>query len=258
MTDFTAAQGLLPPPQPAGDAARAWAAPLVAASGAGFRALYVYGSALRPGFDAAHSDVNLLLVVDALPAERLEALARAAGKLARHDGKGALRFRPVVLTEAQIAESTDVFPIDFLDLAERRALLDGKDALAGVTVRREDLRRHCEYELRAKLVGMRQAYLAAGGVPGAAHSILARAAGGSATLYRHVLALAGRPHDDAPDGLAQDVAQAFDLDGDALAAPFRARRAASAPAEAAAREDLGRYVETLERLAHAVDGFVLA
>src|SRR5207244_7923585 len=105
MTDFNAAQGLLPPPQPAGDAARAWAAPLVAASGEGFRALYLYGSALRPGFDAAHSDVNVLLVVDALPAERLEALARAAAKLARNEGKGALRFRPLMLTEAQIRES---------------------------------------------------------------------------------------------------------------------------------------------------------
>ena len=258
MTDFTATTGLLPPPQPAGDAARAWARPLVAALGDGFRALYAYGSVLRPGFDPKWSDVNLLFVVTELPQERLDAFADAAGALARIKDKAALRFRPLVLTSEQVSESTDVFPIDFLDLAERRALLEGDDALAAVTVRKDDLRRHCEYELRAKLVGVRQAYVAAGAAPGAAHAILVRAAGGSATLYRHVLALKGLPHDDAPDALAHEVAQAFGLDAVALAAPFRARRATPAPNETAARADLGRYVDALERLVRAIDAFVLA
>lgn len=261
MTDFSATQGLLPPPHPAGDTARAWAQPLVAALGDGFRALYMYGSALRPGFDAKVSDVNLLFVVDALPHARLEAFADAAGTLARAHGKrdkAGLHFRPLLLTAEQVADSTDVFPIDFLDLAERRALLEGQDALAGVTVRRDDLRRHCEYELRAKLVGLRQAYVAAGGAAGAAHALLARAAGGSATLYRHVLALAGRPHDDAPDALAHAVAQAFGLEATALDAPFRARRAASPATETAARADLGRYLDALEQLVRAIDAFVLA
>jgi predicted nucleotidyltransferase len=258
MTDFTAAAGLLPPPHPAGDAARTWARPLVTALGDGLRALYLYGSVLRPGFDPRLSDVNLLFVVDALPQDRLEAFANAAGALARHKDKTGLRFRPVLLTLEQVHDSTDVFPIDFLDLAERRALLEGADALAAVTVRRDDLRRHCEYELRAKLVGVRQAYVAAGAAAGAAEAILARAAGGSATLYRHVLALADRPHDDAPDALAHAVAEAFGVDATALAAPFRARRAAPAPTETAARADLGRYVDALERLVRAIDAFVLA
>jgi hypothetical protein len=259
MIDFTATTGLLPAPQPAGEQAHAWAAPLVAAASENFRALYMYGSALRPGFDRAHSDVNLLLVVAALPAERLTALAEAQDKLARHtkDAGGALRFRPVLLTEEQIVDSTDVFPIDFLDLAERRALLQGQDVLARVTVRREDLRRHCEYELRSKLVGARQAYFAAGAAPGAAHELLRRAAGGSATLYRAILALYGKPHDDAPVALAQDVAVALGLDAAALDAPFRARRAAHPPGEAEAGADLAAYVAGLERLVQAVDGFVV-
>jgi len=259
MTDFTADQGLLPPPEPAGEQAQAWAAPLVAAAANDFRALYLYGSALRPGFDKAHSDVNLLVVLAALPADRLSALAEALGGLARHTkGGGTYRFRPLLLTEEQIAESTDVFPIDFLDLAERRVLLQGQDVLARVTVRREDLRRHCEYELRSKLVGARQAYFAAGGAPGAAQEILKRAAGGSATLYRHVLALFGRPHDDAPDALAGDVANAFGLDAAALSAPFRARRAGHPLAENEAKELFARYVAALEQLVLQVDGLVVA
>ena len=260
MTDITADHGLLPPPEPAGEQARAWAAPLVRAAGDAFRALYMYGSALRPGFDRAHSDVNLLLVVSALPRERLVALAEALGGLVRHtkDSGGTFHFRPILLTEEQVADSTDVFPIDFVDLAERRALLEGKDVLAGVTVRRTDLRRHCEYELRAKLLGARQAFFVAGGAHGAAHEILRRAAGGSATLYRQVLALFDRPHDDAPDALASDVARVFELDADALAAPFRARRSRHPLAEDEARDLLARYLVALERLIVAVDGLVVA
>src|SRR5690349_15027882 len=101
MTDFTATSGLLPAPQPAGERAHAWAAPLVAAAGESFRALYLYGSVLRPGFDSTHSDINLLLVVAALSAERLETLAEALGNLLRHTKGtgGALHFRPVLVTE---------------------------------------------------------------------------------------------------------------------------------------------------------------
>src|SRR5688500_2808653 len=110
------AAGLLPPPPALERVSRDWAAPLVEAAGRSFRALYLYGSALLPGFDPAVSDVNLLLVSSDLTFDRLEALARAHATTT--SGKEALRFSPLVLTESQIRTSVDVFPLEFLDLAE--------------------------------------------------------------------------------------------------------------------------------------------
>ena len=238
---------------PAGLAAtaRAWAAPLVGACGAGFRALYLYGSALGPAFDRAKSDVNLLLVVDALPFERLESLAAAAAALPK-PGAADYRFTPLTLTEGTLVGSADVFPMDFLDLRDRRALLEGDDVLATLDVPLVNLRHQCEYELRSRFIGLRQAFLRAGGAPGAAHELTARASGASATLFRHLLTLRGQPIPEDPDALARAVAAAWGVDAAGLDAPFAARHEA-APDETAARRRFGAYLGALEQLIRAVD-----
>ena len=244
-----------PVPDDLAAAARAWAAPLIAAAGAGLRALYVYGSALGPGFDRAASDVNLLLVVEALPFDRLAALAVAVRQLPAPAEPGAatgFRFAPLLLTTATVAHSADVFPVDFLDLRDRRALLAGEDVLAGLNVPLGNLRHQCEYELRSRLIGLRQAFLRAGGADGTAHMLVARAAGSSGSLFRHLLTLRGRPYPDAPEALARAVAEAYGIDPAGLDAPFAARKDAAVD-EAAARRRLGAYLEALDQLVRAVD-----
>jgi hypothetical protein len=235
-------------------AARAWAAPFVEAAGPDFRALYVYGSALGPGFDRDSSDVNLLLLVDALPFARLEALAERAAKLPPppEPGKPGFRFAPLLLTTGTLEQSTDVFPIDFLDLKHRRALIQGTDVLAGLEVPLDNLRHQCEYELRSRFIGLRQAYLRAGGAPGTAHALVVRAAGASGSLFRHLLTLRGLPYPDAPPELARAVAQAYGIDPAGLDVPFSARAQAE-PDEATARRRFASYLEALELLIRAVN-----
>ena len=233
-------------------AARTWARGLVDAAGPAFRALYVYGSALGPGFDRDSSDVNLLLVLDGLPFNRLEALADAAAKLPP-PADGRYRFTPLVLTEKTLANSTDVFPIDFLDLRDRRALLEGADVLAGLEVPLVNLRHQCEYELRSRFIGLRQAWLRAGGAKGSAHALVVRAAGASGSLFRHLLTLRGLPYPGEPQALARAVAEAYGIDGTALDAPFAARAQHPEPDETTARRRLAAYLEALESLIRAVD-----
>ncbi len=234
-------------------AARAWAAGLVAAAGPAFRALYVYGSALGPGFDRDSSDVNLLLVLDALPFARLESLAAEAAKLPRLEpGAPGFRFTPLLLTEGTFEHSADVFPIDFLDLKHRRALLAGEDVLADLHVPLVNLRHQCEYELRSRFIGLRQAWLRAGGAPGSAHALVVRAAGASGSLFRHLLTLRGLPYPDEPQALARAVAGAYGIDAAGLDAPFAARGQAE-PDEATARRRFASYLEALELLIRAVN-----
>jgi hypothetical protein len=248
----------LPTADPAGSipedlaaAARAWAKGLVEAAGPAFHALYVYGSALGPGFDRASSDVNLLLVVDGLPFERLDALARAAAALPR-PGQTAYHFAPLVLTAGTLADSADVFPIDYLDLKHRRALLQGRDVLEALQVPLVNLRHQCEYELRSRFIGLRQAFLRAGGAPGTAHALLVRAAGTSGSLFRHLLTLRDLPYPDDPAALVHAVAGAYGVDAAGLGLPFTARAEAE-PDEATARRRLASYLEALELLIRAVD-----
>ena len=130
--------------------ARAWAAPLLETVGSGLRALYVYGSALRPGFDPEKSDVNLLLVGRDTSFASIDALAKAlrAPRSAPGGTPGSVptRFTPLVLSEETLRRSPDVFPLDFLDLLERRALLAGEDLLADIRLSLANLRHQCEYD----------------------------------------------------------------------------------------------------------------
>lgn len=245
------------PPRPVADdlaaAARGWSAGLVAACGDDLRALYVYGSALGPAFDRETSDVNLLFIVSGLPFARLEALATACARAAEaKPAAGAFRFAPLVLTAATLTTSADVFPIDFLDLKANRALLLGTDVLGALAVPLGHLRHQCEYELRSRLIGHRQAFLRAGGAEGAAHALTARAAGAAGSLYRHLLTLRGASHPDDPDALANAVSAAYGVDAAGLDAPFTARRG-PAPDEATARRRFAAHLDALEQLARAVD-----
>jgi predicted nucleotidyltransferase len=253
-TVFDARSGLLTADQSIAQAARTWSQPLVDAAAADVRALYVYGSALREDFDPTRSDVNLLLVVKALGQERLDALAAASTRLPKPavEAIGA-RYRPLILTEEQLLDSADVFPMDLLDLARRRALLSGEDVLAGITIDRADLRRHCEYELRTKIVGLRQAYLQAGGGPSTAQELTIRAASGAATLYRQLLALAGQGDEGRPEALAEAVGAAYAVPGAALAGPFVARGETSTPADDVLTARFAAFLTALEALIRAVD-----
>jgi len=243
-----------PVPEDIAAAARTWAAGLVAACGEDLEALYVYGSALGPGFDRSASDVNLLFVVRVLPFARLEAIAAAAAALpsVADQPAGTYRFTPLVLTRHNLESSADVFPIDFLDLKERRGLLTGTDLLAGLEVPLSHLRHQCEYELRSRFIGLRQAFLRSGGAPGNAHALTLRAAGASASLFRHLLTLRGQPHPEEAEGLARAVAAAWRVDADGLDGPFAARRD-PAPDEATARRRFGAYLDALDQLIRAVD-----
>jgi hypothetical protein len=242
-------EGLRTAPEPLASEARAWIAPLTEAAGASFRALYLYGSALAPDFDKARGNVNLLFVTDDLSASRLNGLAPAVAKVRAQ--KASWRFAPLVLDEEQVARAADVFPNDFLDLMRRRSLLAGTDLLSSAKVDAEHMRFQCEYELRARLVGLRQEFLFHAGDAAKSREILARAAQGSSALYRHLLTLAGSPPAEDRDGLARMVSERFNVSPEALKAPWEARAEKVAAADAPAR--LGAYFDALSSLARAVD-----
>ncbi len=233
------------------DAITPWVAVVREAAGDACGTIYVHGSALGPRFDRTKSDINLLIVMNDLSHARLEALAVALAAQARRDKQ---RVTPLVMTADQLRDSTDVFPVEFLDLLTRRGLVYGTDLVAELELEGRNLRHQCEWELRSKLVGLRQGFLRAGGRPGVAHELMARAAGGIAATARGLLAL----HDvtqapEDPDELLGAVAESFGVDAAGLTVPVTARRAAKPPSDAVARERFAAHVAALESLIGKVD-----
>src|SRR5262245_37906126 len=121
------------------DAARAWLRPVRPALGSEFLACYLTGSVLRVGFDPRHSRINLLVLARTLPLPLLDAVTDA---IPAEDRKGPA-FDPLLLTETQVRQSLDAFPIEWIEIQETHLLLEGNDLLAGLDVPRNNLRLQC-------------------------------------------------------------------------------------------------------------------
>lgn len=114
----------------------------------------LYGSAARGEYEKANSDLNVLIVVEALTPATLEAVSDPITKWVR-GGQPA----PRLLSPSIIRESADVFPIEFLDLRAAHQVLYGSDPFEGLDIHMDHLRIQCERELREKMMRLREGYL---------------------------------------------------------------------------------------------------
>ena len=118
--------------------------------GTRLHSIVLYGSAARGDFQKATSDFNLIVVLESLDPASLESLSAPLTRW-RRQGQPA----PRLFSRSIIAESADVFPIEFLDLQSSRVVLHGQDPFADLEIHSHHLRLQCERELRDKLMRLR-------------------------------------------------------------------------------------------------------
>lgn len=154
--------------------------------------LILYGSGAGPEFNDKYSDLNMLCVLTRV----------APPELAEFDPL----FRwwleqgnpaPVLMSEAEVAGSSDCFPIEYQDMQRRRRVLHGKDVVEGMTVDRTFYRAQVEYELRSKLLRLRQKAASALRNREMLARLMADSVSTFLVLGRHGLLLAG--HDGGVD-----------------------------------------------------------
>ena len=205
----------------------------------------LYGSAARGDFVPGRSDINLMLVLDELSPAVLGTLGRAfAGwrKSAYHP--------PLVVSRAEWARATDVFPLEITDMRAAYRVLRGLDPLAALEVDRADLRRALEREFRGKLLRLRQGYVAATGDPKALGTLAGQSAATVMVLLRGLLHLLGRPVPTDPLELAGAAAGAVGVEPEHLLHVFRHRGERGwrcAPGE------FEQYMEAVAQAARYVD-----
>jgi hypothetical protein len=90
------------------DASRAWLAPVRTALGSEFLAGFLTGSVLTQGFDTKHSKINMVVVARTLESATLDRLRESIPA-----PRKAPFFDPLLLTQRQIENSLDSFPIEW-------------------------------------------------------------------------------------------------------------------------------------------------
>lgn len=205
----------------------------------------LYGSAARGDFVPGRSDINLMLVVDELSPAVLGTLGRAfAGwRKSTYDP-------PLLISRAEWARATDVFPLEITDMRTAYRVLRGLDPLAALEVDQADLRRALEREFRGKLLRLRQGYVAAAGDPKALGTLAGRSAATVMVLLRGLLRLLDRAVSTDPLELASAVAGVVRVEPEHLLHVFRHR---GERGWRCASPEFERYMEAVAQAARYVD-----
>jgi hypothetical protein len=159
----------------------------------------LYGSAAAQDHQPKFSDLNVLCVLSQLTRHELAA-SEEVFCWWREKGNPS----PLLLTESEIAASTDCFPMEFTDIRRYHRVLFGKDVATSLQVDSRFYRAQVEHELRAKLFRLRQKAAGMLSDPDLLRRLLADSISTFCVLFRHALALHGR--DVAP--LRREVIQA--------------------------------------------------
>ncbi len=157
---------------------------LKAACGENLKSVILYGSAAAGDHSGKRSDYNVLVVTDDLSKDALKAFSKTAKAWARAGNPA-----PLLFTMERLKKSTDVFPVELLDIKECHQILFGEDVVSDLEISTENLRLQIEHELRGNLIQLRQQYLLAAGNPKEVCGLMVRSLSSFLVLFRASLRL---------------------------------------------------------------------
>ncbi len=231
------------------DAARRWLAPIRETLGSEFLACFLTGSVLRAGFDVRKSRVNVLVVTRTLGLDVLDRIARVLPE----DGKQPPHFDPLFMSEPQVRQSLDAFPIEWVEIHEAHLLLEGVDVVSAIDVPLGNLRLQCEHELRVKAMRLRHLYLAHARHPQRLEPELKAASSGVSALFRALLRLRGETPPAETPRVVERVADLFQLDATALLGAHLARHSEHRRPPEETQALFRRFVGEVDRLVATID-----
>ncbi len=218
------------------------------AAGHNVEAIILFGSAVSGDFHEGLSDLNLFCVLQDSSFSALQALAPAVKWWA-----GQKQPPPLCMTRHELERSTDVFTIELLDMAQHHRVLFGEDVLQGLKISTHLHRVQVEYELREKLVLLRQHILLAGDNSSRLWDVVLHSVPSFATLFRHAaIVLNGHSPFSRREGI-QVLADKlhFDLSPILQGLDIRERKASSKSFDI--KDFCTRYMAAIEKVAAAVD-----
>jgi hypothetical protein len=208
----------------------------------------LYGSAADGDHHPKYSDFNVLCVVSAITPRELR------------DGEAIFRWwreqgspSPLLLTEHEIATSTDCFAIEFLDIQQQHRLLHGKDVISSLVVDRSFYRAQVEHDLRAKLLRLRQKASGLLSDPDFLRRLLLDSISTFCVLFRHALALHGVTVTARKREVITKARDHFGLDVVPFEKVLDVREDRLKPRELDPVALLGSYLEAIGKVIDAVD-----
>lgn len=218
------------------------------AGGANVESVILFGSAAAGDFHPGLSNVNLLCILRDSSFAGLQPLAAVAKWWDKQK-----QPPPLCMTRQEIERSRDVFTIELLDMKQHHRVLFGEDVLSGLHISMELHRVQVEYELREKLLLLRQHLLVAADNESRLWDVLLHSVPSFSTLFRHALiALGDSPHANKK-GAVKALAQRLGFNDSALQQVLDVREKKLDRKNLRISELAAQYLAAVEKVTTAVD-----
>jgi len=217
-------------------------------AGDNLQSIILYGSAANGEFHRDFSNVNLLCVLRETSFATLAPITPAVKWWS-----GQKHHPPLVLTREELERSTDVFSIELLDMQQRHRVLFGEDVLSGLQIPMHLHRAQVEYELREKLILLREHLLLVGDNEGQLWDLMLRSLASFITLFRHTLIAMGDPAQRSKRDAVQALSIPVQFDSSAFLQLLDVREGKAERKQLDAKDVFTRYLHGIQQVTAAVD-----
>ncbi len=220
------------------------------AAGKNLESVVLYGSAASGTFRPGASDLNVLCTLVAIDVTELQLLAPVV-LWWTHEQK---EPPPLFFLSEELQQSTDVFPIESIDIKQAHRVLYGKDPIVNLEIPMNLHRVQVERELRLLLLRLRQHVLHAGKNEIEYTTILKKTASSTLTLLRHTLLAFGEEPPAEPSALFERIAAVTGADPAAFQAGYDFHEGQALSNDSFVVYD--HYIHALEKVVNALDRLV--
>jgi hypothetical protein len=209
----------------------------------------LYGSGASEGEHHKFSDLNVLCVLKQVAPRELS------------EGEPILRWwrehghpSPLLMSEEEVHNSADSFPIEFRDMKDRRKVLYGVDVIADVHVDTKNYRVQIEHELRAKLFRLRQKGAQVLSDPAELLKLCVDSVSNFCMLGRHALVVSGATAKTERRAVMHQLGQVLKMDVSPFDILLDIREDKSGVDPGDPGELFAAYLERIQRVIAFVDG----
>ncbi len=218
------------------------------AAGTNLESVILYGSAVSGEYDPEYSNVNLLCVLKETRLPNLIALAPTIEWWTKQN-----HAAPLLITREELERSSDVFAIEFLDIQRRHRVLFGPDPITSLQIPMQLHRAQLEYELREKLILLRQRLMLNSADEKRTWDLMLRSLSAFTTLFRHALIAQGLPVPATKREAVKTLAANLSFDGSAFEQLLDVREHRVESKQFRVLELAGRYLAAVEQVTASVD-----
>jgi len=218
------------------------------AAGENLKSVILYGSAASGRFHPGLSDINLLCVLQETSFAALQVLAPTLKTWAEQKHSA-----PLLFSSEELQRSADVFAIEFLDMKEHHKLLFGSDPVPGLHVPLDRHRSQVEYELREKLILLRQRLLLSLNDEDRLWALLMQSLPTFTTLFRHALIALGEKPSESRQATLQALATKVSFDSSAFVKLLSVREKPEDRKTMDVKDIVSRYLNAIQQVTASVD-----